>query len=115
MSDSETESLAKVQGMPSSKSTLRPPPALIIISRSPPGLGGQIQTPQYLGAGWTKDSGGANNNNNNISSTQSPVGTQRSKFALVNEIPDDQIEDLDVVIPKDQRGTEVSKHYNAIM
>ncbi len=46
-----------------------------------------------------------NNNNNNLFSTQPPVGgTQKFKFALTNAIPDDQIEDSDVVISKDLCG-----------
>ncbi len=43
-----------------------------------------------------------------------PIVTQRSKFSLTNDIPDNPIEDLDVVIPKDQHGAEGSKHYNVI-
>ena len=44
-----------------------------------------------------------------------PLGTQRSKFALDTAIPDNQIEDSDVVIPKQKRGSEGSKHYNSIV
>jgi len=47
--------------------------------------------------------------------SRAPLGTQRSKFVLDTAIPDDDIDDSDVVVPKDKRGEEGSKHWNAIM
>ena len=44
-----------------------------------------------------------------------PVGTQRSKFALQIPIPDEDIQDSDVVIPKNAREEKGSKHYTSIM
>ena len=72
--------------------------------------------PAGSGIGPTSQSSEANpNNNNDSASTLHPSGTQRSKFALDTAIPDDQIEDSDVVIPKEKRGSEGFKHYNSIM
>jgi len=43
------------------------------------------------------------------------VGTQRSKFVLEHDVPDEEISNSDVVILKDKRGDEGSKHWNSIM
>ena len=43
------------------------------------------------------------------------AGTQRSKFVLEHDVPDEEISDSDVVIPKDKRGDEGLKHWNSIM
>ena len=51
----------------------------------------------------------------NTAGSRAPLGTQRSKFVLDTAIPDDNIDDSDVVVPKDKRGEEGSKHWNAIM
>ena len=60
----------------------------------------------------------ANNAPNNAGIFNPPAqstGSQRSKFALQNAIPDEDIEDSDVVIAKDARGAKGTKHYNSIM
>ena len=43
------------------------------------------------------------------------AGATKSKFVLDQDIPDEDIADSDVMIPKDQRGQKGSKHWNDIM
>ena len=55
------------------------------------------------------------NKSQSSSSSKATKNGQKSKFVLQTAIPDDDIVDSDVVIPKDKRGQEGSKHWNAIM
>ena len=87
-------------------------------------LGPQSQspllTPNNLRAGSSGRGGagggsGGTNNAGNSNNLPAAPGTQKAKFKLANEIPDEDIEDSDVVIPKEQRGPVGSKHYNSNM
>ena len=63
----------------------------------------QVQGGGAVSQGGAPRNAGGTVNAGNTHAPASSAGTQRSKFTLENAIPDDQIKDSDVVIPKDQR------------
>jgi len=97
----DVESSPSQPGLPTTPArTLGPPPIMHSISRrSGGGLGGGGAIPSL--------SLGQQN--------QAPKSTQKSKFVLTADIPDEDIKDTNVLVPKDKRGAEGSKDYNSIM